>query len=425
MLNLRRDRALVWIFAATLPISLGACTKSDEALSSAALDLIPADVHGVYGRTAEDAPGLKVTASGLEFRSMKMIIHEGKMEGSTVRVERATLAWEHLDPKTCTGTISRQGENLLLSLFDVNSPDAKCESILDTQWRHWVEVEALPELMQGRYGALLVEPRRMRFDIEWIHAELEVGTIWELPGTNDERAELLVNMAKISTEDDEGHETDYLCDGDLTLVEGELEWKFWIPATMVPAEGSDEAKDPELMAKVEVHREACERWKGAALKYEVNLEQLPKAPLSAGDVKLTVSPDKVVLDSPDLRCEQDLWETQTVENRAGWRGTQFGGERMALGRAVPSSISPDCKIKLRIFCEGEFGTNTADIDLDVDPDEAVAICLEQAEHNLCPEAITVREISNTRYKVNVEPMRFNQIACVDVTAEFSPGAKVP
>ena len=61
------------------------------------------------------------------------------------------------------------------------------------------EVEALPEIMHGRYASLLIEPRHVRLDIDWMHSELEVGKIWQLPGTNDERAELLIDSAKIVT----------------------------------------------------------------------------------------------------------------------------------------------------------------------------------------------------------------------------------
>lgn len=398
--------------------ALTACKSKDEAPSTEALELIPAEMHAVYGRTAEDAPGMTVSASGLEFRSMKLTIHEGKMEGSTVQVERATLEWEKLDPKTCTGTIDRRGKNLLLSLFDANHPEAKCESILDAQWFNWVEVEALPEIMQGRYGVLLIEPRAMRLDVEWLHAELEVGKIWQLPGTNDERAELLIDMAKIRGESDEGEAEEYTCDGKLTLAEGRLSSDFWVPAAMVPAEGSEEAKDPLRVAELEHHRQQCDAWDGGATKNVVRLDELPKVPIRAGELSLSVSETGVVLDSPDLRCEQELWETETVDSRAGWAGARFGGERMSLGRAVPSRVSEDCKLKLRIWCEGQFGVDTSKIDVKAEPSVEVAGCLERAEHDLCPDALTVREISDTRYKVHAEPQHFVEIACVDTSAEF-------
>ena len=406
--------------ASALSLLVGGCNKKDKEPSTDPIELIPAEMHGVFGRSAEDAPGLKVSATGLEFRTMKLIIHEGKMEGSTVRIERATLAWEKLEPKTCNGTISRQGDHLLLSLFDANNPEAKCESILDAKWQLWTRVEAIPEMMQGRYGSLLVAEKSMKLDVGWLHSELEVGTIWQLPGTNDERTELLVDMAKVRARESEGAEQGeaFMCDGTLTFAEDRLEAHFFLPPALEPAPGSDEAKDPELQAKLDANRTVCEDWQGADIKFTVNLEPLPKQPIAAGETKLTISEKEVVLASPDMTCTQELWKTETVDSRAGWNGAQFGGERMTLGKAEPSGVSEDCKLKIRIYCEGQSGVAPGDIKTEEAPNEYVAACMTETEHGLCPEAITVREISDTRYKVNVEPELFNVVACLDPTPEF-------
>ena len=111
-----------------------ACKPKDETLSTEPLEIIPAEIQGTYGRTAEDAPGMQVSASGLVFDEMTLTIHAGTMEGDTVRVERATLAWEKLEPKTCSGTIARQGDRLLLNLYQVDGGQERCESTLDAEW---------------------------------------------------------------------------------------------------------------------------------------------------------------------------------------------------------------------------------------------------------------------------------------------------
>ena len=36
-----------------------------------------------------------------------------------------------------------------------------------------------------------------------------------------------------------------------------------------------------------------------------------------------------------------------------------------------------------------------------------------------PETITVRALSDTRFKVHVEPEVLNRVACVDLTGEFT------
>lgn len=410
-------RALLFT-SACLVVAVAGCKPKDETLSTDPLELIPADIQGIYGRSPQDAPGMMVSATGLTLGEMQLTIHEGKMEGSTVRIERATLAWKKLEPKTCNGTLSRQGDQLLMTLYDSNKADAKCESTLDAKWLRWEPLDTLPELIRGRYGSLLVEPNGMRLDVEWVRAEMKVETIRELPGSNDERAELLITAAKVVSADfDEEPET-FECTGTMTLAEGRMETDFWVPAPLIPAPGTPEAEDPVLKADLAANEEHCDRWDGTAFKWTASLDNLPKQPIKAGDASLSITQQQVVLDSPHLRCEQELWRTETVESHAGWDGVQVGGERMTLSRAEPKNLSDECKLKLRIWCERELGGDPAAIDPASAPAEHVASCIEDVRRGLCPEVITVREISDVRYKVHVEPQRFNELACVDVTPEF-------
>ena len=399
-----------------------ACKKGDDGQSTDPLELIPADIQGIYGRGVSDEPGMVVSATGLELGQMKLTIHAGKMEGSTVRVERATLQWKKLDPKTCSGTISRQGDRLLMTLYDDGHPDAKCESILDAEWFNWSALDELPATVQGRYGPLLVEPKQLKLDLEWVHEELVVETIRELPGTNDERAELLIADAKVVRHDEGGATTEFACSGKLSLDNNRLSADFWVPARLVPEVGSEDAEDPEKQEALAVNERACDDWDGHANKWIVRLDNLPKQPIASGDVKLEVSETRVVLDSPDLRCEHELWGTESVDSQRGWSGAVIGGERMTLGKAAPARVSDGCKRKLRTWCELDQGTAAADIDHAAPASEAVQYCLDNIEGRLCPDTITVREISNTLYKiVQVEPQRFYEIACVDVTGDFKTG----
>lgn len=397
--------------------ALAGCKKGDETPSTEALELIPADIQGTYGRTAEDAPGMQVTATGLEFDQMQLIIHEGKMEGSTVRVERATLQWKKLEPKTCNGTISRQGGRLLMSLYDSKNTEEKCESTLEAEWHRWEQLDALPEMIQGRYGSLMIEPDGMRLDIDWVHAEMKAGMILELPGSNDERAELLIRNAKVEAEDDEGAMQTYECTGTMKLEDGRLSTEFWVPRALVPEAGTEAANDPQNQAKLAANEEACDNWDGGALKWEVRLDNFPKQPIAFDGLSLSISEEQVVLESPNLRCAQEPRRTESVDSSARWGGA-FGGERVTLGKAEPTEVSDDCKLNLRIFCELQSGLPAEEIDTDAPPSEFVTLCMEQAQHDLCPSSITVRALSDTRFRVHVEPPTFNAIACADPTGEF-------
>lgn len=413
-----RSRALL-LAVPVLSFVTPGCKPKDDARSTDALELIPADIQGIYGRTAEDAPGMTVSGTGLSLGELQLIIHQGKMEGSTVRIERATLQWAKLEPKTCNGTLSRQGDQLLMTLYDSEKDGDKCESTLDAKWLRWEPLDELPELIRGRYGALLVEEHGMRLDVEWVHAQMTVETIRELPGSNDERAEVLITAAKVVSAgfDDEAPET-FECTGTMTLAEGRMDTDFWVPANLVPKPGSDEAKDPVQQAEHAANEDACDRWDGTAFKWDVSLDKLPKQPIRFGELSLAITQQQVVLDSPHLRCEQQLWRTETVDSQAGWAGMQVGGERMTLSRAEPKHVSDECKLKLRIWCELQMGGDPKAIDPASEPAEHIAACIDDAQHQLCPESITVRALSDVRYKVHVEPPNFNAIACVDPTGEF-------
>lgn len=399
-----------------------ACKGKDEANSTDPLELIPTDIQGFYGRTPQDAPGMTVSATGLEFDQMQLVIHEGKLEGDTVRVERATLAWQKLDPKTCTGTIARQKDRLLLDLYEVGGAQDKCESVLEAEWYRWQPLDQLPELVHGRYDTrstlmFSVEAKQLRLDLGWLKADMIPQGIRQLPGSNDERVHLLIDDAKVSfTEIDEQGEdrlVETTCTGTLELAEGWLKLDFWVPRRFEPKPGDPEAEDVVAKAKLEQQREACETWKGRAQKFEISMEGLPKAPIEKAGVSLAISQDKVVLDSPALRCEQELWRTETVPTRYG----VFGGQKLTLGKAEPSSLSDTCQLNIRIWCERQEGNSK--VDAATPPSESVRECMDETQHELCPTSVTVQAVSDLRYKFVVEPRTFNQIACVDTTGDFT------
>lgn len=404
-------RAPTALALAVSAFALIGCNKKDKEPSTDPLELIPAELHGAYGRTAQDTPGLIVGATGLEFGEMKMVIHEGKMEGDTVRIERASLTWPGLDPKTCTGTISRQKGRLLMSLYEVGGNREECEIILDAAWSWWEPIAELPEPLQGRYNVLSVAGTELKIELGWFEAKMVTDKIYRLPGSNDVRVELLLD-GKVVHEDDDGKTVETPCTGTIKLEDGWLSSDFWVPTRFKP---KPDEPDPAVHERFEQHERICQDWQGRAQKFEVDLGRLPKQPIKKGEVSLTIAADKVVLDSPALRCEQELWRTESISARPG----VFGGERMTLGKAEPSNVSDRCRLNMRIVCERDQGNDTSALDAAVPPSEEVGLCMKTLEHDLCPETITVQAISDIRYKFAVEPRVFNEIACVDTTGDFS------
>lgn len=394
-------------------LCLAACKQDDEVPSTEPLELIPAELQGVYGRTDADAPGMKVGASGLEFQQMKLVIHAGAMEGDTVRVERATLQWEKLEPKTCNGTIARQGDRLLLSLYKLDNPQERCESMYDAAWSRWQPLTELPEPIRGRYGVLLLEPQGMRLDLDWVSTSMQISGLYQLPGTNDERVELLIHEAKLV--DSTGVVGNFECSGTMKLDEGKLTTTFSVPPRLVPEIGSEADKDEALQAKLTENREICARWSGTATKWTTDLAKLPKAKLAKGEVSITIAPTEVGFEAPELACKLPLWRTESVPSDAYFE-PDAGAERMTLGKAEPTRVGELCKLNLTVWCERSI-KDLVETGL-ADHDEALAGCIEDQTRDLCPDMLSLRALSDVRYKLFAGPASFNEIACVDTTGDF-------
>lgn len=386
------------------------CRKEEPVLFTDPFPLIPAEITGVYGRSAEDSPGLTVTATGLEFGEMRLTIHAGKLEGDTVRIEHATLAWKKLEPKTCTGTLSRHKDRLLMTLYqEVGTEQRRCEPLLDAQWFAWEPLAELPEMLRGRYNVVSIAANELRIELDWFEARMLTDKIHRLPGDNDERVELLIEEGRVVHSEPGGEQDETVCTGTVTLEDGWLSTAFWVPARF----GTGfEQLDAAAQAEWDEHVRTCKDWNGRAQKFEVSMDALPRGPISKAGVSLAISPTKVVLDSPALRCEQELWRTQTVSTRPG----VFGGERMTLGKAEPTQVSDGCRLNMRIACERREGNDTSMLDTKIPASEAVQTCMAELERELCPSAITVQAISDLRYQFAVEP--FSEAACVDTTGDF-------
>jgi hypothetical protein len=404
-------RASTMLILGLCGLALLGCKENGEP-STEPLELIPAELHGVYGRTPQDTPGLTVNATGIEFGDLKFTIHEGKLEGDTVRIERATLQWQKLEPKTCSGTVSRQGDQLLFTLYEVGGGQKNCDSLLEAAWFAWEPLTELPAALQGRYNVLTIAANQLKVELGWFEATMRTDKIYRLHGSNDVRVELLVDDGKILAVQEDGTSVETTCTGTIKLDEGWLSTEFWVPKQFQPK--PDEA-DQAVLDKFAAHERTCTDWEGRAQKFVVDLARLPKAPISKDQTSLTIAKDKVVLASPDMRCEQELWQTESVSASYGI----LGGERMTLGNAEPTAVSKDCAIKQRIWCERDVGNETVGLDTASEPADNVQFCLDELERLMCPDTILVQPVSDIRSKLAIEPALIYEVGCLDLTGDFS------
>jgi hypothetical protein len=213
---------------------------------------------------------------------MQMVIHAGKMEGDTVRIERATLRWQKLEPKTCTGTLSRQKDRLLMSLYEVENSQKRCESVLDADWFVWEPLAELPADLQGRFDVVSIAAKQLKVELGWFSATMATDKIYRLPGSNDVRVELLIDEGKDIHEDSDGKPIETPCTGIVKLEDGWLSTEFWAPSRFEPkpdAKPETEAEAEAEAARFAAHTRICADWQGRAQKFEVSLDNLPKAPI--------------------------------------------------------------------------------------------------------------------------------------------------
>jgi hypothetical protein len=368
---------------------------------------IPEDLRGTYGRDDADAffltLGLEVDKDKLRFSEMTMDIVDAKLVGSTFQIDEAEVRWARQDrlPKKCKGTLARQGNRLLVSLFEQQT-DAKCETALEGQWTAWRPVEALPESLRGTYGS---------GSIYSVFEGLKIGeTKIELSGGSDP---VVIDEA-VMYEGRDDHVVlrrvtvgDTVCQGHVSVDdEGQLRAQLDL-ADPSEREGANPKWCPRLSG---------ERW-------TIDTTQLPKSPIDNGKVRVEIRGETVsiaAVDGTGLRCEHAILRTGTRSSTdAGRDNIPVGsGHVLMLTRSAPKSGLDACNETLASLaanqCEELFGGPC---------DEGLLEGFHHDEHAAitCPSHIVIGDATTKGRKVTLLPPTIPNAVCFQMSGDFTGG----
>jgi hypothetical protein len=396
-------------------VVLAGCGGDAEAVQ------IPEALRGAYGRSDQDAffdtLGLEVDVDTLRFSELRLTVKTGKVVGAdSLQITDAELSWAKDDkpPQNCKGTIAKQGNRLLLSLFRMEN-DSPCDSALAGEWSAWAPVTEIPAGLRGVYGRgdVYASAEGVRIDDKAITLagaqsglELVEGVAYE--GRDDH---LVVRRAKwydaecrgsISVKED-------ALSGDLALIDGTQKPE-------PPAGDTDE--------------EAFEGWLGAGdgcpamfgARWTIDAKALPKAPVDNGKVKLEIRGETVMtstLDEQGMRCEQAI--LRTAERKMSQSGRDgipvMGGTVVVLTPATPKSGGDGCVARLKNLaaneCESMFG-------MPCDPSLLGGLADEEPIVQ-CPTHLVIGEPDSSGRKIAVLPPSVMNAVCFEMTGHFKGG----
>lgn len=364
---------------------------------------LPGVLRGTYGQRDEQAfhpiAGLQVDADALRFSELTIKIVAGEASGpDTFQVTRAEASWAKradVQPKVCRGSIARQGDHLLLKLFDEGS-DASCESALDGEWTAWRSEASIPEAFRGTYGAdarsedaaigLRVGERRLEFTDG--RDAIEVEELLVIAGEPD-RA--LIRRARFQGQP---------CQGTMQLKKDEMHLELG------PAAGAPEGF-------------VCPSGHGS--RWTVDAARLPKAPLVRGDARVEVSGERMVLRMPgDVRCEQTILRTAARGVSEAMRdGIPVpGGTIFVLAPAAAQGGAAGCLARVQgpdeEDCRRLNGGRSCS-------DEMLALTPPPSEVR-CPTQVLISDPVEGGHKVVLMPSTQVTRTCLDTSGVFTPGS---
>ncbi len=383
--------------SAILCVVVVACGSGDSKPES-----IPEALRAEYGRTADDmlhgTNGLVIGETTLQLSEMSLTIKEGKVVGDDYQIGLAEVVWKkdvNKVPGKCKGTIARDGEHLLLRLFEVGT-DKSCESILEGDWRAWHPVSEFPAEVRGWFGAKWSYSAANGYEIRatTIHDEtgeqifeLKQGMAWE--GREDE-------IIVVSDKDDE-----LGCQGRITVKEDQL---------------------TSAMTAGETNAAGCGGLQGE--RWTVQAAKLPKAPLSNGRATIEVTDGVATITGvgkTPLVCTQKVLRTQPrMTTDRGRDGIPvLSGVVMALQPAKPTGgvaecaqavariDAASCQLRYGEFCDEEFIAAQLDNQDLIDPS--------------CPTHIVVGDPEPDGHRVALLPLRDPiNLACFEMIDRFKP-----
>lgn len=389
-------RACVRLLACAL-----VCAACGEKTPAGAAEL-PERLRGAFGQNETQAHmptvGLQVDATTLKLGELTVTITAGHATGpEDYQVGHAEVAWEKAKggkpPPPCKGTISRQGDTLLVKLTREGTEDA-CESVLAGEWKAWQLLTAVPESHRGTYGG---DARSSDANVGLRIDATGIGftdggprvTIGELVQSSNKPDTLIVRKAKFDDVD---------CTGQI-IKEGET-----LKLQLKPAEGAPEGAQ-------------CPH--GSGTRWTVDAKHLPTGTLDNGAVTLRVKDGRIVLeDKQGLRCEQDILRTSARSvTESAYDGIPFpGGHVLVLAPAAPVAGVDGCKKRLLTvaptICR-QLGEGEEECD-----GEAAAQLVANVEPS-CPTAIAVGEGMRGEHKAALLPASAVLLTCFDMTGAFA------
>ncbi len=313
--------------ALVLLLAPSACKKDGSATNA-----IPEALRGAYGRKASDAfvatLGLEVDVDTLRYSGMTIKILEGKaLSDDDFQVTLAELAWAKSDkkPRECKGTIAKQGNQLLITLFKTVGED-KCDPNLNGEWKAWKPTKAFPEALRGTFGSKDPYSREEGTVVEeailrrtWGSADLELAEAVAFVGVENE---LVVRDSVFGVTH---------CRGTIHVEEDQLSGELEV----APTPESTGGNCPPLHGQ---------RW-------TVEANRLPKATLANGSVRIEMKDGKAIISTTDeqgLRCEQEVLRTSTRSvAHSGRDGIPvMGGTVLLLDHAEPKAGASGCQDRL-------------------------------------------------------------------------------
>ena len=305
-----------------------ACGKGDAGRN----DEVPATLRGNYGQKPEQAQlptvGLEVDAHALRLGELTITIVQGEAsESGDSTSPRPKRVWEKGGgkTKTCKGTVSRQGNTLLVKLFERERATSAARARSKASGSCGRAADALPErdARHVRRRASSMKRRRAAHRAEaigWIDGGEKVG-IGEVVQWLDKPDEAFVRAAKYA-----GHQLHRL-----HLREAEQLWSCSLPA----------AGSPEGIGVSERRGDRAGR---------STTRHLPKAKSSNGKVDIEPKDGKLVLVAKDigLRCEQAVLRTseRTVTRSQSMVSGVTGGALLVLDAAVPTGGTETCRQRI-------------------------------------------------------------------------------
>lgn len=370
---------------------LVACGKGDAGKN----DELPAALRGNYGQKPEHAQlptvGLEVDAHALRLGELTVTIVAGEVRGEDFDVVRAEARWEKTDKtKICKGTVSKQGDILLVRLFNEGNDDP-CESAMGGEWKPWTRTTTLPERLLGTYGSdarsydadigLQLKPESIAFTGGGAKLDIVEVVQWK-----DKPDEAILRDSKFGG---------FKCTGAITRKDDAL------TVALTAAPGAPDGF-------------VCPNGNGTLWKTDP--AHLPKSKTSNGKVEIEPKGDKLVLVAKDigLTCEQTILRSSArtlAESQSDGLGVP-GGALLVLDHAVPTGGTEACRERLRNLAQTECTEQTG---APCSPDELQAYTSEDLS---CPRQIAIGEPSGGGQKAALMP-RTNQFqACWDTTGVF-------